>query len=122
MSSNFRPTSASQRDAVGQPFASAAEAWFWYMACHQARIDGARVVAGRSAVARPCEPADIHLATLKLLQSGRLRPHHLRIMVRYGRIMMAPDPSRSPQLPDCALWREAMAELAAMLMAKGIVA
>lgn len=113
---------ASQRDAAGQPFASAAEAWFWYMACHQAKVDGARVVAGRSLVARPCEPADIHLATLKLLQSGRLRPQHLRTMVRYGRTMMAPDSARSSQLHDCKLWREAMTELAATLMAKGIVA
>jgi hypothetical protein len=116
------PQAASQREAAGHPFASAADAWFWYMACHPAKIDGARVVAGRSAVTRPCEPADIHLVTLKLLQSGRLRAHHLRIMVRYGRMMAPPDPGRSPRPADCALWREAMAELAAALMAKGIVA
>ncbi len=121
MSSKSSPASASQRDAAGQPFASAADAWFWYIACHQARIDGARVVAGRNVIARPCEPADIHLTTLKLLQTGPLRPQHLRVMVRYGRMMMPPDPSRSPQLSDCALWGEAMAELAAALMAKGIV-
>jgi hypothetical protein len=114
--------SASRRDPVGQPFASAADAWFWYMACHQATTDGARTVAGRSLVARPCEPADIHLATLKLLRSGRLRPHQLRIMVRYGRMMISPDPSRAPQASDCTLWQEAMAELTTALTAKGIVA
>jgi hypothetical protein len=114
--------SASRCDAAGQPFASAADAWFWYMACHQATIDGARIVAGRGLVARPCEPADIHLATLKLLRSGQLRPHHLRIMVRYGRMMMPPDPGRAPQARDWTLWREAMAELTVALTAKGIVA
>ena len=109
-------------DPHAQPFASAAEAWFWYMACHQAKLDGARGVAGRGAIGRPCEPADIYRIVLRLYRSRRLRPQHLRVLVRYGRCMLAPDPHRPGRGDDLRHWREGLKRLGEALAEKGIVA
>ena len=106
----------------GRPFASAAEAWFWYMTCHQARLDGARIVAGAGSVGRPCEPADIRAVVVRLYHAGRLHGDHLRVMVRYGRGMLPPDPTRPALAKHARHWDEAMARLEPVLRAKGIVA
>lgn len=81
-------------------FSSAAEAWFWYLACHPARLDGARAVAGMAAVSRPCEPADIHRIVSRLYRTGNLRPQHLAVLVRYGRTMLSTDPDRPDESRD----------------------
>lgn len=120
-----RPSPAHQfawSDPLAQPFASAAEAWFWYMACHQAKLDGARVVAGLGTVRRPCEPADIYRIVVRLYRIRRLRPQHLRVLVRYGRCMLAPDPHRPGRDDDLRHWREGLERLGEALAAKGIVA
>jgi len=109
-------------DPLAQPFASAAEAWFWYMACHQAKLDGARVVAGLGEVRRPCEPVDIYRIVARLYQRRRLRPQHLRILVRYGRSMLPPDPHRPGRGDDLRLWQEGLQRLGEALAEKGIVA
>lgn len=103
------------------PFANAEEAWFWYLACHEAKLEGARVVAGRGAIARPCDPQDIYLAAARLLDGGHLRPHHLRVMIRYGRAMLPPDPDRPHHQLDLLHWREAMSRLGGALKARGIM-
>jgi len=55
----FAPTPVGQREGV--PFATACEAWFWYIRCQTARDEGARFVANSGLVIRPCEPDDIFL-------------------------------------------------------------
>jgi len=109
-------------DPLARPFGSAAEAWFWFMACHQAKLDGARVVAGRGEVRRPCEAVDIYRIVVRLYRSRRLRPQHLRVLVRYGRSMLPPDPQHPGRTDDLRLWREALERLGEVLAAKGIVA
>ena len=41
------------------PFVSTEEAWFWFVQAQEARSSGARIVAGRGTVPRPCEPLDM---------------------------------------------------------------
>jgi hypothetical protein len=109
-------------DPTGQPFASTVDAWLWFMACHQARLDGARSVAGRGAVARPCEPGDIHRIVSRLYHTGVLGRRHLRVLIAYGRSMLPPDPSRPHHAADHVHWQEALARLEAPLRTRGIVA
>lgn len=119
------PTRSPADDAasdLGEPFATAADAWFWYMACQQARLDGARVVAGAGKVRRPCEPGDIHHVLLRLHRQGRLGSAHLRVLLRHGRTMLAPDPRRAAHTGDLELWQTALDRLGEALRAKGIVA
>lgn len=104
------------------PFASAAEAWFWYMACHRVRLDGARTVAGMAAVSRPCEPGDIHRIVSRLYQAGSLRPRELAVLVRYGRIMLAPDAARVDKSRDVHDWQAALVCLDRALRARQIIA
>ena len=100
-----------------EPFPNAVDAWFWFMACHQARLDGARSVAGLGAVTRPCEPADIHRVVTRLYQDRRLPARHLRVLVRYGRAMLPPDRHGT----DALHWDEAIARLEGAFRDRGII-
>ncbi|MGH6943924.1 MAG: hypothetical protein ACREH6_06870 [Geminicoccaceae bacterium] len=104
-----------------EPFASATDAWFWFMSCHQARLDGARSVAGLGAVTRPCEPADIHQLVTRLYRSRRLRSHHLTVLVRYGRAMLPPDHRGTDRGADLLHWNEAMIRLEEAFRGRGII-
>ena len=109
-------------DMSGQPFSTVSEAWFWYMACHQAKLDGARVTAGLARVNRPCEPGDIFAIVIRLYSSRRLSREHLRVMIRFGRTMLPPDPAHPGLTRQARSWHEGMARLECELRAKGIVA
>jgi hypothetical protein len=105
-----------------EPFETAAAAWFWYMACLAASLDGARAVADRAATARPCEPADI-LATVEALARRRiLRAGHVRALFRHGRRGAPPDPRCAEEAGDARLWDDALDRLATAWRAKGILA
>lgn len=124
------PTTTPQRsrceplesDESSEPFSSASEAWFWYMACHQAKLDGARVTAGLARVNRPCEPGDIFRIVSRLYSSHRLSREHLRVMVRFGRTMLPPDPAHPGLAVQARSWNEGMTRLEGELVARGIVA
>lgn len=103
------------------PFASAEEAWFWFVQAHEARAAGARVVAGRGTVSRPCEPVDMMRVVDRLYRQRRLVRDHLCILVHYGRRLAAPDPARDREARASDLWREAFACIAPVLRGKGIV-
>ena len=104
-----------------EPFASAEEAWFWFMVAQAAKNDGARITAGQGAVTRPCEPSDIFQALNRLYRQRRLRMDHIRVLKHYGERHMAPDPRRPKELRAYLIWNEALARLEAVLEAKGIV-
>lgn len=106
----------------GEPFADAQEAWFWFMQCHQARIEGARIVAGLAAVPRPCEPEEVLRIVDRLYRHRRLVRDHLMVLAHYGRRLMAPDPARASERRAAALWDEALRRLGGVLRQKGIVA
>jgi hypothetical protein len=46
------------------------EAWFWFIAAQQARVDGARFASGAGMIPRPCEPVDI----LNILRADAPQP------------------------------------------------
>lgn len=110
--------------AEAEPFTDSEQAWFWFVQCRGAQLDGARVAAGMSATPRPCEPLDVLAVVDRLYRQRRLLPEHLRVLADYGRSLLAPDPhAASPgELRAAHLWQEAFAALDPVLRDKGIVA
>ncbi len=104
------------------PFASAEEAWFWFIQAQSARSEGARLGMGLAAVPRPCEPVDILKVVDRLYRQRRLLRDHLLVLRHYGRRLMAPDTRRVKEIRAARLWREALARLGPALAHKGIVA
>lgn len=107
---------------VPTPFASAEEAWFWFMRAHEAKLDGARYASNRGNVSRPCEPVDIFRAMDRLHRNRILKLDHFRILRHYGQRQMAPERWRRQEMLAHALWCEAMAAMADAFEAKGIIA
>lgn len=100
------------------PFRSGLEAWYWYCASIRAREDGAVCRAGQAEQPRPCEPVDVILAVQRLDRAGRLRQSHLKVLFRYGRLLMPPPRYKSN---DLDLWHDALAALERELRQRGIV-
>lgn len=105
-----------------EPFRSAEEAWLWTMAALIARRDGARVVAGLGAVARPCEPDDVVKCLDRLYRQRRIDLAHARVLRIWGERQQAPDPRYAEEKRDWQVWREAIDRLEWPLRVKGIVA
>jgi len=105
----------------GEPFESAEEAWFWFIAAMKAKEDGARVVAGQSLYLRPCEPVDILKTLDRLYRNRQLTMEHFYVLKHYGIRHMAPDVHRPKEARAYSLWEEAMTKLEMALEAKGIV-
>lgn len=105
---------------AAEPFASAEAAWFWYMQCQIARIEGARFNAGLG-TARPCEPMDIYRAVVRLYRGRVLTQAHLTTLASFGRALTPPDPRRPDQARETRLWSEALSHLGDALRIKGIV-
>jgi hypothetical protein len=105
----------------GQPFRSAADAWFWTMASLRARRDGVR---SRPAgcFARPCQPDDILKSLDGLYRQRRIDLAHARVLRVWGERGVAPDPHYQAERAEAVLWREAMDRLEWPLRVKGIVA
>ncbi len=103
------------------PFANAEEAWFWTMAALVARWDGARIVAGRGLVIRPCEPDDVVRCLDRLYRQRRVDVAHARILRLWGERGVAPDPRAAREVGDARLWTEALDRLEWPLRVKGIV-
>jgi hypothetical protein len=91
-----------------QPFASAEEAWIWTMMALVARRDGARVLAGRGLVSRPCEPDDVVKCLDRLYRQRRIDLQHVRILRIWGERGYAPNPRIASERGDHRLWREAL--------------
>ena len=117
----FHPPISASRDDFSVPFASTEEAWFWFVQAQEARASGARIVAGRGVVPRPCEPLDMMRVVDRLYRQRKLIRDHLHVLVHYGRRLMAPDPERRLEMRASDLWREALAFLDPVLREKGIV-
>jgi hypothetical protein len=104
------------------PFATAEEAWFWFIQAQAARIDGARFARGQGLIPRPCEPLDILRTLDGLYRTRRLLMDHLLVLRHYGRRLMPPDQRRVKEMRAFTLWREAFLRLEPVLVRKGIVA
>jgi hypothetical protein len=106
---------------VGEPFATAQEAWFWFIQSYQARSDGARFGADRGQVARPCEPLDILRILDRLWRQRMLVRDHLFVLRHYGRRLSPPNPDRRREARAYVLWHQALNVLEDALVLKGIV-
>jgi hypothetical protein len=104
-----------------QPFLNAEEAWFWTMAALVARREGARIVAGKGLVSRPCEPDDVVKCLDRLYRQRRVDLAHARILRIWGERGTAPDPRALREKGDHRLWREALDRMEWPLRLKGIV-
>lgn len=104
------------------PFGNAEEAWFWFVQCRSAQLEGARVSAGLATVPRPCEPLDILAVVDRLYRRRRLLREHLSVLAEFGQQLLPPDPGRPGQVRAARLWEEALAELSPALRTKGILA
>ena len=115
----YTPKPIPERDCV--PFATAEEAWFWFIQAQAARAEGARIVAGMSAVARPCEPLDIFRVMERLYRGRRLLMDHVLVLRYYGRRLLPPDPRSMKELRAHELWCDALKKMEDVLVSKGIV-
>ena len=102
-------------------FASAEQAWFWFVRCQTARIEGARVVADAGEVVRPCDPDDVYNAVMRLARDGVLTNRHLQVLEYYGLIERTPDPRDAREKPKYDLWCATMDALEPVLVARDIV-
>ncbi|OKH89123.1 hypothetical protein [Thalassospira sp. TSL5-1] len=102
-------------------FASAAQAWFWFVRCQAARIEGARVVADAGEVTRPCDPDDVYNAVMRLWRGGVIGQAHLQVLEYYGLVERLPDRRVVAESHKADLWQEAMQALRDVLVKRGIV-
>ena len=105
-----------------RPFRSAEEAWLWTMAALQARRDGARFVANRGLVSRPCEPDDVIRCLDALYRRQRIELSHARVLRVWGERQLPPNPNYTTERCDFRLWQQALERLEWPLRVKGIVA
>lgn len=105
-----------------EPFADAEEAWMWYSYCQLARLAGCRPRADMGAVARPCDPDDIHRITMTLARRQILLPPHVRALAEVGALLAGSASSVSLSYVQNQVWTEALQRLEPALRAKGIVA
>ncbi len=113
------PKPLSEREIT--PFASARQAWFWFVRCQTARFEGARVVADAGEVVRPCDPDDVYNAVMRLKKAGTLQDRHLQVIEYFGLVEREPDPRDPREKGKDTLWQQAMTALENVLITRGIV-
>lgn len=104
-----------------EPFDTAEDAWFWFIAAQQARNDGARFSAGQSLTPRPCEPSDILKVLDRLYRNRRVTLDHVMVLRHYGRRGAPPDLRHYKEARAARLWHESMERLGDALILKNIV-
>jgi len=103
------------------PFASAEEAWFWFIRCQIIRHQGGQPRRTSGAITRPCDPDDIYRAVMLLFRQQVLSPRHLRTLSQYGLAERPPDARCAEEVSASRLWTEALDQLEVYLSQKGIV-
>ncbi len=121
MDKNDRYTPKRQPEQATTPFDTAEEAWFWFILAQEARNTGAKISAGASLIARPCEPADILKVVERLYRNRRLMMDHVLVLRHYGKRQLPPDPRRVKEVRGFHLWKEALERIEPILVRKGIV-
>jgi len=103
------------------PFASAEEAWFWFIRCQRVRREGVQFSDGSSETMRPCDPDDVYRAIMTLLRNRKIGGEHLQVLGVFGLEERPPDPRRRDEERPARLWDEALDRLATVLRRKGII-
>jgi hypothetical protein len=121
MSDKNKFTPKHQPDLDTVPFASAEEAWLWFIQAQEARNEGARFTSGLSLIPRPCEPTDILSVVERLYRNRRLVMDHVLVLRHYGKRQLPPDSRRVKEARAFTLWQESMERIEPVLVRKGIV-
>lgn len=106
----------------GAAFATAEEAWFWFVRCQQVRREGAQLGDGNPQSARPCDPDDVYCAVMSLARQRVLRSSHLKVLGTFGLFGRPPDARCGDEAAAARLWDEALDRLSTVLRIKGILA
>ena len=114
-------TARLNHDQPTEPFLSAEQAWFWFIAAQAAKEDGARFTAGQAVSPRPCEPIDILKIVDRLYRNRCLLIDHVHVLRHYGRRMSPPDWRRQKEARAARLWLEAMDKMEPVMIGKKIV-
>lgn len=118
---HVRTYASSQTISSAACFASAEEAWFWFVRCQQVRRDGARF-SDSGGPQRPCDPDDIYVAAATLHRRGILSRPHMSVLGTFGLRGHPPDARCRDEQSSARLWDEALDRLNTILRTKGIVA
>ena len=117
-----RSDSRLEEKATGTPFASAEEAWFWFVRCQRIRREGGTFRrAATAGLERPCDSDDIYKAVVRLVNEGILVREHLTVLGAFGLLGRPPDPRQDDEQRAARLWQESLESLASILRAKGII-
>ena len=111
-----------EEEKSATPFASAEEAWFWFVRCQRIRREGGTFRhASTASLERPCDPDDIYRATIRLVSEKILHRQHLTVLGTFGLLGRPPDPRQDDEDSAARLWQEALESLAGVLRSKHII-
>lgn len=102
-------------------FATAEEAWFWFIRCDAAREEGASSRDRTLHAARPCEPADIYRWLNALYKKGVLLPSHGYVLGYYGTLDRQPFADVEDEILDWIIWIDAFDYIDVVLREKGVI-
>lgn len=102
-------------------FATAEEAWFWYMRTTKARAEQARAADCSSLNERPCDPDDVFNCVVRLYKENTLYPLHLEVLGEYGYLDRDPFTDDDTEAVDWIIWMDAFDILEPYLFEKEII-
>lgn len=102
-----------------EPFATAGDAVIWALRSLDARHSG--VHARGAPVPRPCVPDDIMICLDRLYRRRRISTGHAQVLREWANQGVPPSRTDLRDAPERHVWDEAMAELAPLLIRRGIV-
>lgn len=100
-------------------FQSAEEAWFWF--CRYDERSGYKYNSSNKRVIRPCQLDDIYIVVSKLYIAKKIGERHLKTLIKYGRMQLAPDVRIEEEMEEALWWDDAMDKLETIFIKKGIV-
>ncbi len=122
MQSQSRPFTV--KDTTTKPlskFATAEEAWFWFMRTEKARAEKAKGARWDTLNERPCDPDDIFSCVARLYRGRKLCPLHLEVMGEYGFLDRDPYTDDDTEVLDWIIWMDAFDILEPYLLEKEII-
>ena len=100
-------------------FQNAEEAWFWF--CKYDGRTGYKSNISNKRIIRPCQRDDIYIVVSKLYIAKKIGERHLKTLIKYGRMQIAPDSRVVEEQEEALWWDDAMDKLETIFIKKGIV-
>ncbi|MCR5506992.1 MAG: hypothetical protein K6F04_04050 [bacterium] len=101
-------------------FESAEEAWFWFCKYDNMK-NGHKSKTSNIVISRPCVLDDIYIVVSKLYLARKIKERHLKTLIKYGRMQIAPDERIVDEQDEAIWWSDAMDKIETVLIKKGIV-